>query len=143
MGVIGIGIDIVHIPRIQQIFLKYGDRFLNRAYHKEEIEEFRELERSFQKQQLWNWKPKNKLPDKHFTFLASRWAMKEATHKSIGGVKRLPFPEIQIKRNSQGKPELVSEGFAAKIFRELGVSKSLISISHDGEYAIANIVLHT
>ena len=38
--IVGTGIDIVFIPRIEQIVNKHGQRFLNRAFHPYEIQTF-------------------------------------------------------------------------------------------------------
>lgn len=40
MQIFGIGIDIAYVPRFIKIFERYGERFLKRAYHKNEIKEF-------------------------------------------------------------------------------------------------------
>lgn len=38
--IIGLGIDLVYIPRIERLFLKYGENFLKRAFHPKEIQTF-------------------------------------------------------------------------------------------------------
>jgi holo-[acyl-carrier protein] synthase len=37
----GIGCDLTHIPRVARLLSKFGDRFLNRAFHAEEIARYR------------------------------------------------------------------------------------------------------
>ena len=71
----GVGIDLCRIDRVQRLFDLYGARFLRRAYHESEILHFQEL-------------PLSRRP----TFLAGRWAVKEACLKAAG--VRLLFPEI-------------------------------------------------
>lgn len=39
--IVGIGNDIIHIPRVKAVFEKYGDRFLKRMCHPEEITAFK------------------------------------------------------------------------------------------------------
>ena len=39
-GIVGIGVDLVHIPRIKIIHNKYGDKFLYKALHPTEIQKF-------------------------------------------------------------------------------------------------------
>jgi phosphopantetheine--protein transferase-like protein len=36
----GIGVDVAFISRFQKTFEQFGERFLKRAYHPKEIEEF-------------------------------------------------------------------------------------------------------
>ena len=38
MSIVGIGVDLVNIPRIANTYKRFGDRFLKRAYHPKEIE---------------------------------------------------------------------------------------------------------
>ncbi len=43
MGILGIGVDIVQTIRLQKTYEKYGERFLNRYLHLEEIQQFQSL----------------------------------------------------------------------------------------------------
>lgn len=36
----GIGVDIIKIKRIEKIYIKYGNRFLKRAFNEDEIKQF-------------------------------------------------------------------------------------------------------
>ena len=66
--------------------------------------------------------------------LAGRFAAKEATLKALG-IKAGRWQEICVKNSKDGKPFLVSFPMQKKWKHEL-------SISHDGEYAIAVVVFY-
>lgn len=43
MGILGIGIDILHVPRLKQVLSRRPDRFLTRVLTKAELTEFEKL----------------------------------------------------------------------------------------------------
>ncbi|GAB9462831.1 hypothetical protein Gpo141_00000314 [Globisporangium polare] len=148
--VFGVGVDIAHIPRFADCFARHGERFLRRAFHPSEVAEFRS-------------KPAAAQPG----FLASRWAVKEATYKAFQRYRVL-FPEIRLVKQSPSDNDSASAA-DAKIFTpvqtKLSVAESSqalrlefngetlalaeqlslvdphVSISHDKDYAIAYVVL--
>ena len=73
----GIGTDIVSVSRIKRLVDKYGEQFLKKAYHPKEIDSFARREEE----------------GSSLEFLASRWAVKEATQKALC-TPRLFFPEM-------------------------------------------------
>lgn len=92
----GVGIDLAYIPRFQRILTKYGNRFLKRAFHPAEIEQFQKLATAPSPA------PTSSVPTinaRQCQFIASRWAVKEATVKAAGC--RLLFPEILLYSGSQ------------------------------------------
>jgi len=74
--------------------------------------------------------------------LAARFAAKESFSKALGTGFRdgLSWREIEVVHDPLGKPELVLTGRAAQMFRERGFSSLQLSLTHDGEYAIAVVV---
>lgn len=125
----GVGIDLACIPRFRRILSQFGDRFLQRAFHPHEIQHFHGL----QTERL------------RLQFVASRWALKEATVKAFGA--RLLFPELVLTRPKRGaadpRPQLRTEGRAAEMFQERGICGTHVSLSHDTDYATAYVVLET
>ncbi len=126
--VFGTGIDLAHIPRFETTLSRYGDRFLNKALHATEISELKSIP---------------EVPDgprRRATFLASRWAAKEAFTKAVGA--RLLFPEMRVGKPSSGPPApvlmLEGEALAYVLGKEL---KTHLTLSHDGDYATAMVVL--
>jgi len=116
MSVISTGIDIIEINRIESVCNKYKQRFLNRIYTTEEL-----------------------LLGNSSTYLAGRWAAKEAVLKVLGtGLsERINWQDVSIIRNSKGRPLVVLFNGAAEEARRLGIKEILVSISHDKNTAIA------
>eukprot|EP00941_MAST-03F_sp_MAST-3F-sp1_P004080 g4080.t1 len=124
-NVVGLGIDLSHIPRFRGLLSRYEDRFLRRAFHDNEIEEYRTITSE----------------ERKITYIASRWAAKEAAYKAFGGKWRIPFPDMYVTRCSTGEPELVFAGIAKCKAKELGIDQNMLTISHDGEYCVAEVLL--
>lgn len=75
--------------------------------------------------------------------LAARFAAKEAFLKALGtGLRNgISWHDIQVVNDALGKPELILSGKAAEQFQSQGLGRSLLSLSHDGGYAVAMVVL--
>jgi len=122
--IIGTGIDLVEISRMQEMLTRWGDRFLNRIFTPSEIA-------SVQKKKY-----------QHIS-LSGLFAVKEAVLKALGiglqmGVR---FQEIETSHNALGKPVTTLSGKVQEIAQEKQVSELFVSISHDGNYAIAQVLL--
>lgn len=74
------------------------------------------------------------------TYLASRWAAKEAAYKAFSKW-RLPFPDLKVAKSDKGIPILIFEGMAKQISQQLDLGEPLLSISHDTDYATATVIL--
>ena len=113
--ILGIGIDIIEIERIQKAIDRWGDHFLNHVFTKQEI----------------TYAKKHKYPTQHF---AARFAAKEAVLKAIGDNAHINWKDIKIVNEANGRPQcnLDKKKFNKKI---------LISISHTHVYAIASAVV--
>ena len=88
--IIGVGTDIVQIPRIEQLLKQYKSNFIERILEMREIERFNSLSNKIQA-----------------NFLAKRFAAKEAIGKAFGvGISNtnLAFKDIAIFNDSLGKP---------------------------------------
>lgn len=120
----GIGTDLVHIPRIAEMLTKYGDKAAQRILDISEFEQFQ----------------KNKQPA---AFLAKRFAAKEATAKALGTGFRdgLSLQHIAVRNNDLGKPELVFHDYAEQLLAEKNIQTAMLSLSDDGDYATAYVVL--
>lgn len=113
----GIGTDIVYIPRILRILQKYGEKFLNRIYTEKEIE----LSRKYNSQEM------------RARYFAKRFAAKEAFVKARGSGQGITMKDIEIYNDVRGKPYLtVSKDFISKIH---------LSLSDDGDYATAFVII--
>lgn len=108
-----IGIDLVSVSRISHAIDRHGDRFLLRFLNE------------------------NELPlAKNARSTAGLWAVKEAVSKALGcGIgETLSFYDILIDKEPSGRPAVSLSGKAAALF---GVNSLSVSITHDGEYAVA------
>ena len=122
--VYGIGTDITRVSRFEELLRKRERRFIERALHSKEIEEYENIESE----------------EKRILFVASRWAVKESVYKAMQ-MDQLQFPEIRIEKCDNGKPDLVFEGEAEKFANRMNIRDKFVSISHDGDYAVAFVTL--
>lgn len=73
--------------------------------------------------------------------LAGRWAAKEAVLKTLGvGIGGVPLTDIEVLRTESGQPVVGLHGQAAERADALGLHQWQVSISHDGDYAVAFVV---
>lgn len=50
---------------------------------------------------------------------------------------------MEVINDSHGKPELYLSGRAQQLFELRGISNTFLSLSHDGDNAVAIVVLET
>ncbi len=122
--ILGIGVDLVNIPRIERILKKWGDKFKKRAFSESEIEYSEGYNRSYE----------------HF---AANFAVKEAFFKALGkGFKgNMRIHDVEVLRDENGKPYINLHGKAKRSTERLGINSIHISISHDVEYSVAVVIL--
>jgi len=113
--ILGTGIDIIEIDRIQKAIDRWGDNFLNHVFLKEEID----------------YALKHKFPTQHF---AVRFAAKEAVFKAIGDRPKVTWKDIKVLNDDFGRPICT---FSDKSYK----NKILISLSHCKNYAIASAII--
>ncbi len=120
--ILGIGIDVIQVERIRRWATIPG--LYERYFHPQELEMAR---RNGQNAVL---------------SLAARFAAKEAFGKALGtGLYGIQLRDINVVNDPHGKPELVLEGRALEIFRQLGGKKVHVSLTHEEDYALAMVVL--
>ena len=75
--------------------------------------------------------------------LAARFAAKESGMKAFGLGWRdgLSWHDFEVVPDSLGKPELHLSGRAAELAAARGVKAVHLSYSHDGDYAVATVIL--
>ena len=122
--ILGSGIDLVEIRRIQQSLERYGQRFLDRVYTSAE--------------QAYCLRKR-----KAAESLAARFAAKEAGAKALGtGISRgVNWLEIEVTREPGGRPTLHFHGRAAEIAARMGVVHAALSITHTAVLSMANVIL--
>lgn len=124
MKVIGIGLDLVSIPRIRAMTERWRDQFLTRL--------FTEAEREYC---LRRAAP--------YASLAARFAAKEAVLKALGtgwtgGIR---WVDIQVINDQSGKPVAHVSGRVREIMAGLGATRVHLSLAHEADYAIAEAMV--
>ncbi len=119
----GLGIDICKTSRIREVYERFGLKFARRILAPGELLHFARSR-------------------KPVSFLAMRFAAKEATSKALGtGFRRGVSPRlIEVEHNAAGKPSLRFHGVVAEIAAEQGVTASHVSLTDEYEYAAAVVV---
>jgi holo-[acyl-carrier protein] synthase len=124
---ISCGIDTIRISRIKDAYNRKGERFLERIYTPVE-------------QADCESKGKGRMPS-----LATRFAAKEAVSKALGtgiGAQGVRFSDIEVVMQQNGRPTLVLYGKTQELFLRLGGRQAEISLSHDGDQAMAVCVMY-
>ncbi len=123
MDIVGLGTDIVEVPRIAKMIERHGESFLQRVFTAYEI--------AYCQQRKLDAEP-----------FAGRWAAKEAVMKVLGTgfVQGAHFPEIEVLAEASGRPRVVLRGATAELARTLGIDDILITISHCRAYATATAI---
>ena len=119
--IIGIGIDIIEINRIEKVMLRTSS-FIEKSFTSNEIEYF-------------------KLKGLKGNVIAGNFAAKEAISKAIGtGFRGFGLKDIEVLRDDLGKPVV---NLSYKIYKLLDIKEFNIhvSISHSKENAIAYAVM--
>jgi len=122
--IVGIGIDIAEVPRVQDAIQRFGERFLERV--------FTPGERRY-------CDSKANRVERY----AARFAAKEAAVKALGtgwnhGVR---WRDCEVVRMPGGRPTIHFHGKAAEFAVKLGVKNAALSITHTKEQAIAQVIL--
>ncbi len=128
MNIAGIGIDLLNTSRIEQILMKYGERFAKRILGLQELDEFNNRKkRSFQR---------------GINFLSSRFAAKEAFFKAINLKINIPITwhGVQILNTTTGSPTVVLSSNFSKWYNER-YGSAHVSISDDFRLVIAYVVI--
>ena len=124
MTVKGIGIDVVHITRMREVIARWEERFLHRIFTEQEIAYCRS----------------RRDPVPHF---AARFAAKEAGLKALGTGLRfgIRWRELEVVRERGQAPVLVLRGRSREIGLSRGGRRMLLTLTHDGDYALAQAML--
>jgi holo-[acyl-carrier protein] synthase len=124
--IVGLGLDISEIDRIEAALTRHGSAILQRLYTPEEV--------------AYCESHKNK-----FERYAGRFAAKEAAMKALGtGWRRgVRWRDIEVVRQSSGKPTLRLAGVAMRIADSMGVKNIVLTITHSGNLALAEVIFES
>jgi holo-[acyl-carrier protein] synthase len=114
-----IGIDTVKISRIERLKERFGDKALKRFLNEDEI----------------------KLASSS-TSHAGYWAAKEAISKALGvGISaKCSFFDIKLHKDNLNAPYFT---LSKHLIEEFDITNTALSITHDGEYAVAVAVIES
>lgn len=127
MATVGVGVDLVEVPRIEKMLAERGSHVFERLLTPAERVYCQSMAR----------------PAEH---VAVRLAAKEAVYKALQGseaARGIGWRDTEVVRSQDGRPEAVLTGRAAERAAELGVRRVLLSLSHTHTTAIAVAVLET
>jgi len=125
--IVGTGVDIVEVARVQAALQRYGKRFAARLFTPAEI--------------TYCERFAMKAAERY----AARFAAKEAAFKALGvgwhnGIRWL---DVEVTHQPNGRPELTLHGKARELGERLGVATVLVSLSHADRYAVAQVILES
>ncbi|WP_428559715.1 MAG: holo-[acyl-carrier-protein] synthase [Solidesulfovibrio sp. DCME] len=120
--IVGLGLDVVELPRIASALDRFGDRFVARLLTPAE---------------------RATLPPRPLARLAGLFAAKEAAVKALGTgfAQGITFHHLEILPDALGRPTLAFHGPALDRVQALGATSWHVSISHERATAAAVVVL--
>jgi len=126
VAVIGLGTDLARSSRFRRLLDAGKNGVIDRLFSLEER----------------GYCLRQKDPSPH---LAARFAAKEAFLKALGlGLRDgLSWQDMEVVRGPLGQPLLKFKGRAAQLIAERKVAAVHLSYSHDGDYAVATVILET
>lgn len=121
--IVGIGLDLAEIDRIEQAIGRHGDAFKRRVYTDAERKYCESHRNSFER-------------------YAGRFAAKEAGMKALGTGWRggITWRDFEVVRERGGKPTLRLSGVARTLAEKLGVKNIVMTITHSGNLAMAQVI---
>jgi holo-[acyl-carrier protein] synthase len=121
---IGVGVDIITLSRMRDVLETSGKVFMEKVFTP------------------WEQQRAETHPDR-VAYAAMTFAAKEAIFNTfgIGWETGVQFKEIEIREGEHGEPIPVLTGRFAELAFERGVVRVLLSLSYDGDYAVAMAAL--
>jgi holo-[acyl-carrier protein] synthase len=124
--IVGLGVDITEVDRMQAAIARRGRAFLERLFTPAEIAYCQKHRHSAER-------------------FAGRFAAKEAAMKALGTgwARGVRWIDIEVVREPSGKPTLKLAGAAKAIAAGLGVKHIAVTITHDGNTALAQVIFES
>lgn len=124
--IVGLGVDMEEITRIGEAIRRHGRPFLDRIFTPAEIA----------------YCERHRDPVERY---AARFAAKEATMKALGTGwgKRVRWRDIEVGRQPGGRPTIILHGAAREHAERMGARHVSLSITHSGNFALAEVILES
>jgi holo-[acyl-carrier protein] synthase len=121
--IVGSGVDLVEVARIQDAIGRYGTRFVTRIYTEREIGYVEQKANRFER-------------------YAARFAAKEAGMKALGtGWRRgVQWKDFEVANLPSGRPTLLLHGAARIIADQLSIRQISLSLTHTAETGLAFVI---
>ena len=122
--IFGIGTDVLKVERIEGVFERYGERFVERLLMPAEQAQLARTRR----------------PQR---FLAMRFAAKEAIVKAMGTgfANGVWIRDVGVVQNRLGKPEVVYSERGEQVRRSLGIGEGHVTLTDEAGLVVAVAVL--
>jgi holo-[acyl-carrier protein] synthase len=121
-----VGLDLVQVSAVAESLRgPHRDHYLERVYTAREVEDCKG--------------PSGRVEPER---LAARFAAKEATLKALpGAAEGIPLSQIEVERDESRDVTLRLTGKAAELFAESGATEIAVSLTHEGGFAAATVVV--
>jgi holo-[acyl-carrier protein] synthase len=121
--IVGLGLDIAEIDRIEAAIGRHGAPIIERLFTPGEVAYCESHKNRFER-------------------YAARFAAKEAAMKALGTGWRhgVRWRDIEVTRETGGKPVLGLAGVARELADRMGVKNISLSITHSGNLALAQVI---
>jgi holo-[acyl-carrier protein] synthase len=122
--IVGLGVDMEEVSRIREVISRHGRIFLDRIFTSAEIA----------------YCERHRDPAERY---AARFAAKEATMKALGTgwSKGVRWRDIEVTRKPGGRPTIILHGVAREHADRLGARHFSLSLTHTGNFALAEVIL--
>lgn len=129
MAIIGIGLDLVEVARVERALHRFGGRFLDRIMDEEE---------------------RRAVPgdpaapsSRTIAHVAARFAAKEAAVKALGTgfAEGIGPRDVAVRSLPSGKPKLALSGAARRRAEALGAKRWHLTLTHTRDNAAAVVIL--
>ncbi len=122
--IVGIGTDLIEIPRIEAAVARHGARFAERILGPSELRRYGQR--------------RSKSERRGLAYLATRFAAKEAISKALGLGMRMPMTwrSAEVVNETSGKPVVIVHG-ELKAFIEARRLRLHVSVTDERSMAMA------
>ncbi|HVB98781.1 MAG TPA: holo-ACP synthase [Candidatus Dormibacteraeota bacterium] len=124
--IVGMGIDLAEVKRVEAAIARHGRAFLERVFTPAEI----------------RYCEKHRHAAERY---AARFAAKEAAMKALGtGWRRgVRWVDLEVANLPTGRPTLKLHGRSKQLAEEMGVRRIALSLTHGSGFAFAQVIFES